>query len=110
MSDDITEEKKEIIERTNNFIKEAVGAQLPPDQVLPHDLVERFEFKFKDKPGKGSQVISNKADKYLVVKQIIIHKYPHENNKIQIVLVMPDPRYIEIVEKTHEGNSVKKVG
>jgi hypothetical protein len=103
--------KEEIIEKTNTFIKDAVNATKKLETVTePQDVIQRFEFKFKDKPGKSDQIISNKAGKYLVVKQIIFHKVPNENNKMVMVLVMPDPRFIEVVEKVQEEKDVKKGG
>lgn len=61
-------------------------------------LKQGFVHKFKDKQGKNMQRISNKAGRYLVLTEILLRKIPRESNKIEIILVMPDPTRIEVKE------------
>lgn len=59
-------------------------------------------YKFKDN-GRNSATINNKAEKYMVVKEILLKKVYGVNNAIEIMLIVPDPESIDVIEKTPEG-------
>jgi hypothetical protein len=61
--------------------------------------VSKFQFKFKDKLGKQTYEISNKAEPHMVIDKIVLHKVPGENNIIDVALFMPDLKNVTVVDK-----------
>lgn len=72
-------------------------------------LRQIYTAKLKDKFGREGFVIANKnpKDKYIVIKEIAVKKIAGETNKLEVVLTMPDPETVEVVElpKTIELDS-----
>lgn len=60
---------------------------------------QKIVHKFKDKPTKRQIVISNKAEPFMVVKEIVIRKVAGANNKMEVHLIMPQPEDVEVVMK-----------
>lgn len=56
-------------------------------------------FKLKDSEQRHAKKISNKAGKYFAIKEIIVRKIPGKNNTFELILRMPKPEDIDIVEK-----------
>lgn len=61
-----------------------------------HVLPLRKQYLEKKNLKKGGLRISNNANAFFVVKEIIIRKVPDQNNRIEVVLVMPEPSMIEV--------------
>lgn len=44
--------------------------------------------------------INNKSEPYMVVKEILFRKVAGQNNRIEVVLVLPDLDNIEVIDNT----------
>lgn len=53
---------------------------------------------FHLKDGKIEK-IDNSAEPFMVIKEILFRKVPGQSNRVEVILVMPDPETIDVIEK-----------
>lgn len=101
MSTDTMPEMLTTEEFANALEKEKVGKQL----IDPTDMVKSVGIlKFKDKAGRNMYEISNRAEgSLMVVRQILFKKVPNSSNKIEVILVMPNPEKVDVVQKKNDS-------